>query len=184
MEFVILGLLMIKSFTLYDLNKSFKQGISLFYSASYGSLQFSVKKLLDGNYIEVEKRLEKGRNKKIYSITDSGRTLFLEWMLNGEITHNRLESIALTKLYFLGLMDRVEDKRMILQRIIETITQVEQELVQLDKQLSEIQVPNSYEDVFKYQLMSLNYGIGAHRSSREWFESALRSLEEPKDQNT
>lgn len=105
-------------------------------------------------------------------------------MLNGIITQNRLEPIALTKLCFLGLMDCVEEKRMILQRIIETVLQVEQELVQLDKQLSGMQVPKSYEDVFKYQLMSFNYGIGAHRFSREWFEAAFWLLEEPKDQKT
>ena len=39
MENVILGLLIIQSLTLYELNRAFKQGISMFYSASYGSLQ-------------------------------------------------------------------------------------------------------------------------------------------------
>jgi len=46
MENVILGLLMIQSLTLYELNQSFKQGISMFYSASFGSLQAAVKSLL------------------------------------------------------------------------------------------------------------------------------------------
>ncbi len=46
MENVVLGLLIIQSLTLYDLNRAFKQGISLFYSASFGSLQIAVKNCL------------------------------------------------------------------------------------------------------------------------------------------
>jgi len=177
-EYVILGLLMIKSSTLYELNKSFEQGISLFYSASYGSLQFAVKKLLSRGYIDIEEKLENGRNKKIYSITKGGKELFLDWMLSGEIQLNKFETIALTKLYFLGLIDSREKKRSILSRIIEAIRQAEEELNELDKYVSQCEVPESYKGVLMYQLKSLDYGTKAHRFSREWFEDALKSIEE------
>lgn len=37
MEFVILGLLALRVMTVYENNKALKRGISLFYSASFGS---------------------------------------------------------------------------------------------------------------------------------------------------
>lgn len=177
MEYVVLGLLMLRSFTLYDLNKAFEQGVSLFYSASYGSLQFAVKKLLQGGYIAVEERQENGRNKKIYSITENGRTLFLDWMRDGELTSNKLETVALTKLYFLGIMEQRADKRLILQRIIEAIRRSEEELVQLDKQLSQQEVPAPYREIGRYQMKCLDYGIQTYRFSRTWFEAALEELD-------
>jgi len=176
-EYAVLGLLMLRNLTLYELNKSFQQGISLFYSASYGSLQFSVKKLLSSGYIEVEEKLENGRNKKIYSITTSGRELFLDWMRNGEIPATKLEAVALTKLFFLGVMDRIEDKRNILNRILETIQQIEEELKQLDKDLSQLKVRESGNAIFHYQLKSLDYGMKAHQFAKSWFEEVLDSLE-------
>lgn len=177
MEYAVLGLLMLRNLTLYELNKSFRQGISLIYSASYGSLQFAVKKLLSNGYIEVAEKLENGRNKKIYSITISGRELFLDWMRNGEIPAAKLEAVALTKLYFLGVMDRIEDKRYILNRILETIQRMEEELKQLDKQVSRLEVPESGKGIFHYQLKSLDYGIKAHQFAKAWFEELLNSLE-------
>jgi DNA-binding PadR family transcriptional regulator len=176
-EYVVLGLLMLRNLTLYELNKSFQQGISLFYSASYGSLQFAVKKLLSSGYIEVEEKQENGRNKKIYSITDSGRELFLDWMRNGEVPATKLETVALTKLFFLGVMDRIEDKRHILNRILETIRQTEEQLKRLDKQLSQLEMPESGNGIFHYQLKSLDYGLKAHQFAKAWFEEVLKSLE-------
>src|SRR5512139_1502134 len=103
MEHVVLGLLMIQSLTIYGLNRAFKQGISLFYSASYGSLQTAVKNLLGKGWIVFEERVDHGRNKKVYSITEQGRRAFYEWMLE-EIPANKLEVTALSKVFFLGLM--------------------------------------------------------------------------------
>lgn len=168
--------------TIYELNKSFKSGISLFYSASYGSLQFGVKKLLEGGYIEIEENDEDSRNKKIYHLTASGRAHFLEWMRKDEISSSKFEVIALTKLYFLGLVNNNEDKRMILQKIIATAKQAEEELFELDKQLQQVEVPEAYKDIFKYQMKSLNYGIRAHQFSIAWFEEALMSIEAEADQ--
>lgn len=176
-EYVILGLLMIKGLTLYEINKSFKQGICLFYSASYGSLQFSVKKLLSRGFVSVEAKLENGRNKRIYSITDTGRIFFHDWMLSREIPSNKLETIALTKLYFLGLIRSKENKKEILSYIIDKINETQTELVAMNKALCQHTIPKSYEDIFHFQLKSLDYGINAHQFSRQWFEEVLESLD-------
>ena len=50
---VILGLLLLAPMSLYDLIKAFEQGISLFYSASSGSIKRALDGLLKKGYIVV-----------------------------------------------------------------------------------------------------------------------------------
>lgn len=175
MEYVILGLLIIQSLTLYDLNQAFKQGISMFYSASYGSLQVTLKNLLAKGLVVFEEKVEKGRNKKVYSITPAGKQAFYGWMLD-EIPVNKLEVTALSKVYFLGLIDSSAQKRQIVQEIIRKIDQVQVELDTMNENLSQMAVPPAYQEIFRYQIKTLDYGRQAHIFAGEWFQGLLREL--------
>ena len=173
MENVVLGLLIIHSLTLYELNRAFKQGISMFYSASYGSLQFAVKNLLNNRMIVFEEKVEKGRNKKVYSITEHGKDAFFRWMLD-EIPANKLEVTALSKVYFLGLIQEIEQKKQILLEILSKIQKVQDELGKMNQEISRFEIPDSYRDILKYQLKTLDYGLQAHSFAREWFLALLK----------
>lgn len=176
MEHVILGLLIIQNLTIYGLNQTFKQGISMFYSASYGSLQTSVKNLLARGMIVYQQQVENGRTKKVYSITEQGRQEFFQWMV-AEIPENKLEVTALSKVFFLGLIEDVETRQEILREILRKIDLVQGQLSQMDQQLNQYEVPNAYRDIFKFQMKTLNYGIQAHAFGRKWFQALLDELE-------
>lgn len=176
MENVVLGLLIMQCLTLYDLNRAFKQGISMFYSASYGSLQIAVKNLLQKGLITVTEQVEKGRNKKIYAITRLGKEAFFAWML-AEIPVNRLEVSALSKIYFLGLIQDVEQKKQIVGEILSKIDQVQAELATMNEEISRMNIPDSYREILKYQLKTLEYGIQSHVFAREWFLALAKDLE-------
>ncbi len=182
MKNVILGLLMIQSLTLYELNQSFKQGISMFYSASFGSLQAAVKSLLSKGWVVFEERVEHGRNKKVYSINEAGRAAFYQWML-AEIPSNKLEVTALSKVYFLGLIPTVAQQKQILAEILEKIQQVHGELNQMNAELNRLEIPDEYRGILKFQLKTLDYGIQSHVFAREWFISLLKNLDSPTDSN-
>ena len=173
MENVILGLLIIQSLTLYELNRSFKQGISMFYSASYGSLQVSVKNLLLKGMIVFEEKVEKGRNKKIYSITDHGKDAFYQWMF-AEIPVNKLEVTALSKVYFLGLIPDIKQRKSIVLEIFYKIQLVEAELWKMNEAIAQMDIPASYRGILKFQLKTLNYGLTSHAFAREWFLYIIR----------
>ena len=175
MENVILGLLIFRSLTLYEMNQAFQQGISMFYSASYGSLQIAVKNLLQKGLIEFEERVERGRNKKIYSIHAAGRASFHEWML-GEVPVNKLEVTALAKVYFLGLIESPAQKKQIVQEILSKIEQVQGQLDGLQDTLGQISVPLAYQEIFRYQMKTLEYGRQSHVFAREWFLALLNEL--------
>ncbi|MDR6548834.1 helix-turn-helix transcriptional regulator [Paenibacillus qinlingensis] len=175
MEFVILGLLILKNQTVYELNKAFQQGVALFYSASYGSLQTALKKLVQQGDIYFEEHVDRGRNKKIYVISDKGKEAFYVWM-GSEISTSRLESTALAKVFFLGLVESVADRRAILIQIITQIEKVETELQHMDEGLQNIQVPAPYAEILTYQIKTLDYGIRSHSFAKEWFKTLLAEL--------
>ncbi|RJX39079.1 PadR family transcriptional regulator [Paenibacillus pinisoli] len=177
MEHVILGLLMIQSQTLYELYQSFKRGISLFYSASYGSLQTALKKLLGKEWVCCEELIENGRLKKIYRVLPQGREQFRLWMLS-ETPDHKLEVAALSKLFFLGHMDDASEKQRIVGEIADKLERALEGLERTRRELERIDVPEPYRDIFRYQLLTLNYGLGAHRYARDWFGRLGEELRE------
>jgi DNA-binding PadR family transcriptional regulator len=176
MENVVLGLLIIQSLTLYELNRAFTQGISMFYSASYGSLQIAVKNLLKKDMIVFKEEVERGRNKKVYSITEIGRQAFYQWMQD-EIPVNKLEVTALSKVYFLGLIQDPHLRKQIVLEILRKIEFVQAELKKLHEEITQLDIPVAYSDILRYQLKTLDYGKNAHSFSREWFLALLYDLE-------
>jgi len=164
---VILGLLLLGPSTLYALNKQFEQGISLFYSASLGSIRSALTVLHDKGLVTATESVENGRSKKTYAITDAGRAAFSEWML-APITTGNLETIALSKLYLLGLLP--EDARAgILADITDRITRDEAQLAELAAALDTMELPQAYREIFRYQRLTLDYGLMSHRAAREFF---------------
>lgn len=176
MEFVILGLLMIRSQTVYELNQSFKTGVSLFYSASYGSLQTALKKLLEKGWVSFSEEVENGRHKKVYAVQPAGKEAFAAWM-KSETPDSKLEVTALSKMYFLGLVTDAGERRDILREITDKTEQALAGLEALNRELGQMEVPEAYRGLFRYQLKTLEYGIGAHRFARDWFAKELKELE-------
>ena len=169
---VILGLLFISPSTLYTLNKQFEQGISLFYSASLGSIRTALTVLLDKGFVTVADSVENGRSKKTYTITEAGQAAFVEWML-APITTGDLETIALSKLYLLGLLP-ADARAGILADITTRIAAVETELEQLGVMLDSLELPDDYREVFRYQRLTLDYGLAAHRMAHEFYAKLQR----------
>ncbi|MGB3909391.1 MAG: PadR family transcriptional regulator [Pseudolysinimonas sp.] len=168
---VILGLLLIGPATLYTLNKQFEQGISLFYSASFGSIRSALTVLLDKRLVTVAESVENGRSKKTYSITDAGRAAFTEWML-APIAGGNLETVALSKLYLLGLLP-AEARSGILNDIADRIAHDERQLEQLAGMLDTMELPPEYREIFRYQRLTLDYGLMSHRAAREFFAQVM-----------
>ncbi|HJB95049.1 MAG TPA: PadR family transcriptional regulator, partial [Candidatus Mediterraneibacter intestinigallinarum] len=101
MDNIILGLLLLNSRTIYQLRERIDKGLNMMYSSSMGSIQAAIKKLLNCGYIQYEEAVENGKYKKIYSITDSGKQNFIEWVSTPmEIQSSKNPELA--KLYFMG----------------------------------------------------------------------------------
>lgn len=171
MDFCILGLLMLFPHSLYDLKLAFSRSLSLFYSSSLGSLQVSVKKLLEAGLIEVHERSQKGRAKITYRITDAGRVFFMN-QLTAPIPAGRLEETVLARFHFLGLVEpeqRVETLRFLVTAIETSLA----EMQALKSSLDEKDIPPEWREVARYQIATADYGIAAHQTGLAWFKVQL-----------
>ncbi|MEU7609999.1 helix-turn-helix transcriptional regulator [Micromonospora sp. NPDC049204] len=175
MAHVILGLLLITPQTFYDLIKGFEAGVALFYSASSGSIKRALDTLLTRGLIEVASTEAGGRGRKVYRVTDAGRQEFHAWM-TGELTGSDLETAALSRLYFLGLLkpdERVPALRGVTGRIENDLAR----LSALATHLRDLEVPEEHRDLATHQRATLDYGIAAHRFTLDWFRDHINRHE-------
>lgn len=172
MDFCVLGLLLIQEMTIYQLNKAFKASLSLFYSASLGSLQKATKKLLDEGKIGRREVQEGKRQKKIYYILPRGRDAFHD-MMKSELPSSRLEETALARLSFLGLLETPEEKEEVLEVIVRSVTSALNGLTDMKRELNKQELPESLQEVYFWQMKTLDYGIMAHRAGLGWFQTLL-----------
>ncbi|PRY02489.1 PadR family transcriptional regulator [Allonocardiopsis opalescens] len=164
---VILGLLLIAPQSFYDLIKGFEAGVALFYSASSGSIRRALDGLLARGLIEVASVEAGGRGRKVYRVTDAGRAEFRAWM-TGEPAGPDLETAALSRLYFLGLLDPAE-RAPVLRGVTARIEADLARLAALDRHLDTLNVPERHRDIAAHQRAALDYGIASHRFMLDWF---------------
>ena len=177
MEYVVLGLLLIRPRTIYEINGWFKMSISLFYRASYGSLQIAVKKLLAKGYIDYKESIENGRHKKTYSITNAGTQAFFIWM-HDEIPKNNLEVVGLSKLFFLGLLKDLDEREDVISKIQTGLKGTIYELELVEKQIHSYEIPESEKAVFYYQAKTLDYGIWTNKAALKWFKRLSSEMQQ------
>ena len=175
MAHVILGLLLIAPQSLYDLIKAFEAAVSLFYSASSGSIKRALDTLRTRGLIEVASVEAGSRGRKVYRVTESGHQEFHAWM-TGEPTGPDLEVSALSRLYFLGLLEP-DERALVLRHITIRIEKSLAEFTDLDERLEERHIPEEHHDIAVHQLATLDYGIAAHRFMLDWFREHLDRTE-------
>lgn len=176
MGYVILGLLVFEPQTLYGLRKQFERGISLFYSASLGGLRAALNNLLARGFVTVAEHVDSGRNKKTYTITDQGRAEFERWLLAPAERGANLEVVALSKVFFLGLLPsdrRAEVVADLRARAYEDFAELEV----LKQTLSSVRVPDDYAEIFRFQVRTLDYGIAAHQAGLAWFDALAHDID-------
>jgi DNA-binding PadR family transcriptional regulator len=172
MPFVILGLLLTGPLSLYDLHKRFTAGISLFYSASYGSLQRSLTQLVAEGAVTVTDDPASARRRKLHTITAEGRARWREWMLAPLPTGADTETVLLAKVFLLGRLDRADDRRLILdgarERAAATLSELRGLAVELDAQAAS--VPGDLRETFAYQRTVLDYGLRTAQVAVDWID--------------
>lgn len=172
MEFIVLGLLMFKDMTIYEINKNFKENLSLIYSASYGSIQNAILKLTKDEAITFYEKLDCGRNKKIYKITSSGTEDFYSWMKEESKT-NKLEVLMLSKIYFLGLMSSKEDQLVILKGLL---NKTKEEWEEQDAHVEKMRLNKFDIQVTAFQLKTLDYGLMSYKVAYEWLQELYETV--------
>lgn len=175
MEFCVLGLLMMRDLSLYDLNQAFKASLALFYSASLGSLQVALRNLEARGLVAYDEVLVGRRAKKVYRILPEGKQTFFSGFQE-PLPPARLEAVALSRVHFLGLLPTDDVRRQALDLIVAAVAAALRDLEALEGSLQTLPLPESARPVFRYQMKTLDYGLQAHRLALKWFEELRQGL--------
>ncbi|MCR8641631.1 PadR family transcriptional regulator [Paenibacillus sp. N1-5-1-14] len=97
---VILGVLMEKNYSGYEIKQRFQTVFSFFYDASFGTIYPTLKRLEADQLITKVTIAQEGKpSKHEYSITESGKKMFAHY-LRSPLTADVTRSDFLTRLYF------------------------------------------------------------------------------------
>ncbi len=176
MEFVILGLLLIRNLSQYDMKNALQQKISPFFSPSLGSIQAALKKLERNGQVSFNEVVESGRRKKIYTINEVGKKYFMDWMLS-PVAPGRLEQEVTTRLFFLGLMQPIERLAMV-EAVIAQLESTVREFEDTSIEANQKEVPENLKNVVTFQMKTLELGLFYHKNMLEWFKKLSAELEE------
>jgi DNA-binding PadR family transcriptional regulator len=176
MDTIILGLLILKSRTIYELRERINKGLNMMYSSSMGSIQAAVKKLLEYEYIVYNEKVDNGKYKKIYSITAAGNEYFIQWV-NTPMQASQSKDPELVKLYFMGLSDKTTRIERI-ENYIKSLAEVYQTIKYIYEESKSFQAEEKDIDIVNYQLLSAKYGVDTIKFLIDWYSQLLKDIKE------
>jgi len=168
MQFVILGILLAGPLPLYDLRKHIAAGVSLFYAASFGSIQRALEGLERKGWVISRTDESSARRRKPFEITDSGRDAWREWMLT-PLGGSDGEAQMLAKVFFLGELAQDERQECTagIRAHVNTTLDV---LVRSAEEIDATDVPAAHTERHAYRRATLDYGIRSSRLALTWLD--------------
>ncbi|HTY22102.1 MAG TPA: helix-turn-helix transcriptional regulator [Desulfomonilaceae bacterium] len=165
---VLLGFLMHNSMTGYDLKKAFSMSFSFFSGLSYGSIYPALKKMEKLGLISKTVEIQDGApNRKVYTITEEGRKVFLE-SLRTPLMPERHKSSFLMRLFFFAYLAPEERKAIAIQHL----NSVEQMRNQLETFGPEIEARAD-----RFQLLCFQFGLRMSRDLARNLSEVVKALE-------
>ena len=195
MDKIILGILMLRRMTAYELRNTIRDNFKSMCSDSLGSIQVTLKKLLSLKMVTFEELVEKGINKKRYAITDIGEKVLMEW-IKIPIDISKTKNIDIGKLLFMGYIPKNEQKNLInkiilsleeeyselknlkesinfenerlgIENYLLTDTEYQERIKNLNKKNN---VSKNIKEISKFTLATLDYGIDVVDFNIKWFK--------------
>ena len=104
-EMMLLGFLMDGEKTGYEIKKYMENSTDYFFNTGFSSIYPKFKKLEKDGRVRVSQKIKNGKLNKVYSLTDDGRTAFLDW-LEKKPAISRIRDEALLKVFFFDHLDK------------------------------------------------------------------------------
>ncbi len=165
---VILGFLMYKNLTGYEIKQIMSHSTSNFMNSSFGSIYPALKQLEKKGLISYTNSIEKGKYKKIYEINKKGKEEFIQWLQEPINFMKSFEEI-LSKVFFYRYLS-VNQSIELINRLIEDINH---KLDNLDDLKIKIQ-----DDAGFYEFSTLRFGIDHLKFIKNWYQQFLNEMKE------
>lgn len=164
---VILGMLMKRSYSGYEIKHSLETLFSCFFDASFGTIYPTLAKMEKEGLINKESVQQEGRpNKNLYTITDLGRQEFLNYM-NSTLSKEVVRSDLVVRLQFGEHVEADVVKHWLSQAIRNTedlLSKLNADLEKYDSKMN------------RFQRISIDYGIAMNTYKAERLKEALSQL--------
>lgn len=162
LEYIIIGMVLEKEHTGYEIKKYIEDGIGVFYKASYGSLYPALRKLSDRGDLVMSEKSQGERQKKYYLATQQGKQAFFKW-LSSPIDFNNGTDNHLVKVYFFDKLPEEIRCRQLQEYEIANENYL-RKLQALEKHFNEME----NKECFYYKLSTLYYGICIVKDNIRW----------------
>lgn len=157
---MLLGFLMTRSMTGYELKKKFSISFSFFSALSYGSIYPALKKMEQKGWITLKVEIQDGLpNRKVYTITEAGRKIFLE-NLQAPFPLERPKNGFIARLFFFAYLTP-EERLLAANQYLESIKEIQQSLGAVEPQI------RGRAD--EYQYLCYSFGV-------RFFEDLVRNV--------
>jgi PadR family transcriptional regulator, regulatory protein AphA len=175
LEFAILGFLNYHPYTGYDLKKIFDTSIRHFWPADQSQIYRTLSRLTEQGFARMEKVPQEDRpDRKVYHITDAGRSELLKW-LAGPPPMDEPRSAPLIQVFFAGqlsdevILTKFEGFAAIMRAILDQYNHVPDYLGPYQQ---EITSPREH----FFWLLTLDNGLRSMRANLEWAESVIEKI--------
>ncbi|MBN1531086.1 MAG: PadR family transcriptional regulator [Spirochaetes bacterium] len=163
---IILGYLMQRERTGYEIKKQMEMSTTYFFNTSLGCIFPAFKKLEKNRLVSVKRTVEGGRTKKTYSVTEKGKREFLAW-LGDETSIAKIKDEALLKIFFFTQLP-AEGRERMLRDYLEKLDGFIEHLADLRQFLID-----SMPDYDYFRMTVLEFGIDYYQFIRRWFGDYL-----------
>ncbi|MCP2251495.1 DNA-binding transcriptional regulator, PadR family [Prauserella aidingensis] len=167
-----LGLMLRRALSLYELHGRFEAGLAHIYAASYGSIHRALRQLHDAGDVEQIADPDPPRNTKRYVTTDQGRRNWLDWMKHPRSAEDS-EASMLARVFLLGLLESSAERRDVLIALRERALRDVEALRTVDATAGTEDVESA---VPHYPRAALDYGVQASEAIVTWLEQLLSEL--------
>jgi DNA-binding PadR family transcriptional regulator len=168
---MLLGFLMRRPMTGYELKKLFSLSFSFFSGLSYGSIYPALKKMQQQGLITMRLEVQEGSpNRKVYTITEEGKKAFLE-ALKAPFTHEQGKHPFLTRLFFFAHLTP-EERIATARRFLDSVEDMQEELKTARPEIEVRADP--------YQLLCYEFGVGLLQDLNRNVRGVVRALEQDK----
>jgi DNA-binding PadR family transcriptional regulator len=174
---LLLGILLYKSMTVYEMKKGLERTVGFFSSYSFGSIHPAIRKLATAKLVKGKSFTENGRSKTVYTITDAGREAFRAW-LDTRVDPGRIQDDALIRVFFLAelpLSRRLEILRSYVQELREHCAGLK--AAQKEHAQVEGSVPPPLLSAYKYRMTTIDYGISFYAFTIKWYTDLIEKIE-------
>ena len=168
---IVLGFLMERAMTGYEIKKTMEKSTNFFFNTSFGNIYPTLKKLEDAGHLLSNEEIKNGKLNKTYSITDSGRQVFKEWLCrNSEIAMIRDE--ALVRVFFFSYLNREQIENELDSYIARLTSQIEM-MVKLEAKYKKF-------DIDQWRMETLSFGIDYYTYIKTAYIKMLQDFKDGK----